>query len=79
MATRVLSFSKDDYPNLSSVLTGQSVVLEVKGEVLDATDSMVTVGVKSVKTTKKSKLSVNEVVQQLAATRQKTSAAEPQP
>lgn len=79
MSTRVLSLSKDDYPSISSLLTGQTVVLEIKGEVLDANDRMVTLGVKSVKITEKSKLSVNEVVQQLSASREKMAGAEAQP
>lgn len=76
---KILSLSKDEYSSLGGLLSGQDVVLSVKGNVLDATDRMVTLGVSSITVSRKSKLSTNEVVQQLAASREKMSAAESRP
>lgn len=76
---KVLSLSKDEYSSLGSLLQGQSVVLKVSGNVLDATDSMVTLGVDSISISSKSKLSTNEIVQQLAAIRGNMSEVESRP
>ena len=76
---KALSLSPDEYPSLESLLQGQSVVLKVSGSVLDATDRMVTLGISSISILSKSKLSTNEVVQQLAKNRVKMSGAESRP
>ena len=76
---KALSLSLDEYPSLGSLLQGQSVVLKVSGSVLDATDRMVTLGVDSISVSSKSKLSTNEVIQQLAKTREKMSGVESRP
>ena len=76
---KVLSLSLDEYPSLGSLLQGQSLVIKVSGNVLDATDSMVTLGVESISVLSKSKLSTNEVIQQLAAIRGKMSGMESRP
>ena len=68
MAT-TLSLSKDDYPTLGGLLQGQQIELKVKGNVLDSTDRTVSLGVTALSVTSRSKLSTNEVVQQLAAAR----------
>ncbi len=76
MGSKVLSLSKDEYSSLGGLLSGQEVVLKISGSVLDATDRMVTLGVKSIAIASKSKLSTNEIVQQLAASREKMAGAE---
>jgi len=76
---KALSLSPDEYPSLESLLQGQSVVLKVSGSVLDATDRMVTLGISSISILSKSKLSTNEVVQQLAKSRAKMSGVESRP
>jgi len=77
--SKVLSLSKDDYPSLGALLTGQNVTLSVKGNVLNANDSTVTLNVSNISISNKSKLSTNEIVQQLAEIRNKMPAAETQP
>ena len=54
MGSKVLSLSKDEYAALGGLLTGQDVTLKVTGKVLDATDRMVTLGVKSITVSNKS-------------------------
>ena len=76
---KALSLSLDEYPSLGGLLQGQSVELKITGSVLDATDRMLTFGVTKITVTNKSKLSTNEVVQQLAATREKMSGMETRP
>ena len=76
---KALCFSLDEYPSLGSLLQGQSVVLKVSGSVLDATDRMITLGVDSISISSKSKLSTNEIVQQLSKMREKMPAMESRP
>ena len=76
---KTLSLSLDEFPALSGLLPGQSVELKVAGSVLDATDRMVILGVSSLSVTKRTKLSANEIVQQLAAIREKLPGKESRP
>ena len=73
---KALSLSLDEYPSLAGLLQGQSVELKIVGNVLDTTDRMMTFGVKSISVISRTELSTNEVVQQLAALREKVTSIE---
>lgn len=76
---KALSLSLDEYPNLGGLLHGQKVTLQISGSVLDATDRTVTIGVTSIGVTKKSKMSTQQIMQELSAIRLKMPAAEARP
>ncbi len=78
MASTII-LSKDDYSSLGSLLQNQQVELKVKGNVLDSTDRSVVLGVTSLSVTNRSKLSINEIIQQLAAARIQTPVMESRP
>ncbi len=76
---KALSLNLDEYPSLAGLLQGQGVELRVTGSVLDNTDRTLTLGVTGISITKRTKLSTNEIVQQLAASREKMSGMGPRP